>query len=355
MGAVLGMLGIGGGTGGTDVQLNQLYKPEQLQQALQQAQQAYGQAGQNIGMYEQLARGEGPNPALEMLRQQTGQNVANQAALMAGQRGAAGNVGMLARQAANVGSQAQQQAVGQGAQLGAQQQLAAMQNLAQARQQQLQNALSQQQLQQQAGMGYQAIQGGLAEKRMGQQPGAIGGVLQSIGNVVGKMMAAGGEVENPQHLFVGGPAMAAGAVGAPAALPAMDTAALSAAAPTAASSGAGMLESLKQNKSSNPLQSKLLQSSMLGAPDTSPSSVSKYLSSIPKMASGGSVGSALKSGGSVPGRARVAGDSLKNDTVHAMLSPGEVVIPRSVMNSKDPVRGSADFVAALLAKKGMRS
>lgn len=38
----------------------------------------------------------------------------------------------------------------------------------------------------------------------------------------------------------------------------------------------------------------------------------------------------MKLGGHVSGKARVAGDSEENDTVPAMLSPGELVIPRSV-------------------------
>ena len=37
------------------------------------------------------------------------------------------------------------------------------------------------------------------------------------------------------------------------------------------------------------------------------------------------------SGGKVPGRAAVSGDSPKNDFVKALLSPGEVVVPRSVV------------------------
>jgi hypothetical protein len=37
------------------------------------------------------------------------------------------------------------------------------------------------------------------------------------------------------------------------------------------------------------------------------------------------------SGGKVPGQPKVAGDSSKNDTVPAMLSPGELVIPRTVV------------------------
>lgn len=44
---------------------------------------------------------------------------------------------------------------------------------------------------------------------------------------------------------------------------------------------------------------------------------------------GGIVG--LAGGGVVPGQARVPGDSPANDTVPAMLSPGEVVLPRSAV------------------------
>jgi hypothetical protein len=40
----------------------------------------------------------------------------------------------------------------------------------------------------------------------------------------------------------------------------------------------------------------------------------------------------MKHGGKVPGTAKVAGDSPKNDTVHAALSPGEVVVPRSAQS-----------------------
>lgn len=40
--------------------------------------------------------------------------------------------------------------------------------------------------------------------------------------------------------------------------------------------------------------------------------------------------SLLNKGGNVPGKAKVKGDSLKNDTVKTKLSPGEIVIPRTV-------------------------
>jgi hypothetical protein len=40
-------------------------------------------------------------------------------------------------------------------------------------------------------------------------------------------------------------------------------------------------------------------------------------------------------GGAVPGQARVAGDSTRNDTVPAKLSPGEFVVPRTAMARPD--------------------
>lgn len=58
---------------------------------------------------------------------------------------------------------------------------------------------------------------------------------------------------------------------------------------------------------------------------------------------------ALSDGGKVPGRPEVFGDDQKNDTVRAMLSPGEIVIPRSHSGSPE---AAADFVRALQAKKG---
>jgi hypothetical protein len=44
-------------------------------------------------------------------------------------------------------------------------------------------------------------------------------------------------------------------------------------------------------------------------------------------------------------------DNTKNDVIPAMLSEGEVVIPRSIMHSKDPVKAAGKFVQALMAKK----
>src|SRR5271165_5089311 len=116
--------------------------PENLLSAMQQtgtgvAQQQnfvnslQGLGGQSIaaqqgllGQLQQGAAGQGPNPALAQLANTTGQNVSQQAALMGSQRGVGSNPGLLARQAAQQGSQIQQNAAGQAAALAAQQHMA---------------------------------------------------------------------------------------------------------------------------------------------------------------------------------------------------------------------------------------
>lgn len=67
-------------------------------------------------------------------------------------------------------------------------------------------------------------------------------------------------------------------------------------------------------------------------------------SGLGSMAHGGkakkSFGSALsmKKGGHVPGKAPFSGDTEGNDTVHAMLSPGEIVIPRTIANNPEQAK-----------------
>lgn len=58
---------------------------------------------------------------------------------------------------------------------------------------------------------------------------------------------------------------------------------------------------------------------------------------------------AMSTGGEVPGKASVPGDSLANDKVPAVLSPGEIVIPRS--HAKDP-ESAKSFIDAIMASKG---
>lgn len=58
----------------------------------------------------------------------------------------------------------------------------------------------------------------------------------------------------------------------------------------------------------------------------------------------GGMACSYKDGGHVPGKAAVPGDSYKNDTVKAVLSPGEIVIPRSHAISKDLAKAYLDHL-----------
>lgn len=275
---------------------------------------------------QQQSMGQGPNPALQQLQNTTGQNIAGQNALMAGQRGAGANAGLMARQAGQIGGNIQQQAAGQGALMAAQQQLSAQQQLA-AQQSQI--------AQQQIG----------SNQNYGSQAANFQGMLQNqIGNLNNNMVGAGGNVNSTnqamsntnaigqQHLIGG----IAGGVG------------------SALSAGIGAMGAGNSNPTG------------YGTNDTSMAAGGHAHGGMIGYAQGGAVANKgpkselgkycmnMQVGGSVPGQAKTAGDNLKNDTVPAMLSPGEVVIPRSVMNGKNPAQDSAKFVAAILAKKGMR-
>lgn len=58
-------------------------------------------------------------------------------------------------------------------------------------------------------------------------------------------------------------------------------------------------------------------------------------------------------GGLIPGYAR-GGDSLANDTVSAKLSPGEIVLPRSITKADDAPDKAKAFVEAIRKKHKMK-
>lgn len=61
-------------------------------------------------------------------------------------------------------------------------------------------------------------------------------------------------------------------------------------------------------------------------------------------------------GGKVPGKAKFPDrNTPANDKVKTLLTPGEEVLPLSVMNSKDPAQAAYDFVANELKKRGKGS
>lgn len=332
-----------------------------------------------------VANGTGPNPALQQLQNTTGQNVANQAALMASQRGSGANVGLLARQAAMQGANIQQQAVGQGAALQAQQQLAGLSALQQ--QQNMMGNLAGQQVAQQAGANQaysnssqneqqnllNAIQGanntkvnmqsnlnsanaGIAGKSAEGQEALFGGALKGASALSGlggtpTPQAHGGMI---QHYDLGGLTM-----------PAQQ-------APSLMGDDQGPQSLVGQHFSSlerTNLPSNQMSSAPMAASPQEPamqsganaiyqgsSDLMKAAPLLMKaapalMKAGGPVGPNV---GRVPGKASVPGDSLKNDKVPAMLSAGEIVIPRSITMNKDAGDKAKAFVEALLAKKGMK-
>lgn len=237
------------------------------------------------------SQGLGPNPAAAAFQQATNQNQAMTAGNIAAVKGI--NPALAARMAATQGSNIQQQAAAQGAQMRAQQQLGAQQQLQGIYANQGQQALNQQQIQQQAISGLNnanvanygqanSSQAGVQTENAKGGKDLLGGVFGAVGKGVSAIAGGGG---------------------------------------------------------------KMAEGGVVSGPS---SNVGQALHKILN------VGTKMKAGGKVPGKAEVAGNSYKNDTVSAKLSPGEVVIPRSVMNSDDPVAASAKFVQAVLAKQGMR-
>ncbi len=66
---------------------------------------------------------------------------------------------------------------------------------------------------------------------------------------------------------------------------------------------------------------------------------------------GGIPGLSMDDGGSVPGQAMVQGNSEQNDRIPALLSPGEVVLPRSVTVGGDTEAKALAFLRHLKGKQ----
>jgi hypothetical protein len=307
-----------------------------LQAAGGAAPQLQGQLAQQLAAQ---ARGEGPNVAQAQLAEATAANAARQAALMASQRGAGANVGSIARLASQAGQQAQQTAIGQAATLRAQQQLAAQQALGQLTGQ----TISQQQaaLQQYGGltaeqqrqlMASQAeqnrIQAQLAIEKSRAQQAAIGGVMNVAGQAALMAMApqsAAASVASQTQMSPSQSAFNQGPVSyslEPGSRP--DQAVLTT---TSNYANGGMV------------QEPILPPMRFGSTNTG-SILGDYVHT-----------GYFADGGLVPGKAQFGGDDGENDTVHAMLSPGEIVIPRSIVNGPNAAEKSKKFVQAILAKK----
>jgi len=362
--------------------LGQSGATQQQASNLQQQQALAGQLGQ-------LAQGNGPNPALAQLAQTTGQNVQQQAALQAGQRGAGANVGLIGRNAGEAGVNAQQGAVGQAATLRAQQQLAGINALQQqqglqaqtagnliGQQQQGLQGLSGQQLGAQQSynqqllnqqQGINSINAGYGQQNAQQQAGMIGqlgtGVQSGISTglqagIAGAMKPEekkqvdpirGNTMQDYQNL----PNYAEGGT----VNPAIRKSAISGVRGAMAEGGPVFANSSNQSagmKENYKGKSSIGQHLMMAKGGKVPAMVSPgeiYLTRsqtkkvVEGKASPSSVGERIK------GKAEVPGNSLANDKVKKNLEVGGTVVPRSDSGDDDK---AARFVKAVVSRKGKK-
>lgn len=372
LGAFNGITGGGGGLGNSNFNATaptistQDYHP-QITKLQGQQQDVYNQQQNLAQALLNQSQGVGPNPAQAQLAQNTGANNQAQSALMASQRGAGANPALIARQAAMQGAQQQQTAAGQAATLGAQQQLQSQQALAQQQAQMANQALQGESIQQgglaaqntaqtTGQLGAQNVNANVAGQNAATQGGILGGLIGGGGAILGGLLNKGGEV---QKLAVGGQVND-------------NIGIANFQAPTAINPIGGYDYSQSNNNLGKGLGAGLggLASGIGdwgaglgalgegtydgitmagGAGDTIPLIEAGTLAA----SKGGQIpfSTALLNGGSVPGKPKVQGDSPKNDTQPTMLSPGEVVLPRSVTQSPDAAKKAEEFMKHLKSKK----
>lgn len=367
-----------------------------------QASNAVG--NQNILAAQLLARtrGQGPSVAETQLNQATGKNVANTAALMSGQRGASANPALIARQAAMAGADVQQQGAAQAATLRAQEQLAAqnqLQNLA-ANQisqtgQSVNNLTNAQQAEQNilqganssynnAAVGMQSninnTNAETAKSNQGLLGGLFGGIASGLSSIFG---AEGGQVvlkEHPIMMAKGGEirdgylaCMAAGGPIGGNSVIVGNPLASAASGPSAPASFAGQFLSAPAQSSGPNVQQ------MGSSPQTLPDfnkigndvgdMVNGFRTRNPSDVSGGGgmASNAMAKGGKVQEhlaakggkvkadskkqKAKVSGNSYANDSIPALLSEGEIVLPRSVTQHANAPEMAKRFVMQVQARK----
>jgi hypothetical protein len=178
------------------------------------------------------------------------------------------------------------------------------------------------QMQQATGIANQRNQMANTATQQGQQnAGLMSGLLGTAGTIVGGMY--GGPAGATAGNYIGSQ-LGGGANGPPASANVMQY------APNQAAQGYGNPTNYAKGGVVNPL----------------PAHYDCGHDMMDHMASGGMC---MKHGGPVPGQAQVPGDSTQNDTVHARLSPGEFVVPRSIVQNHPE-----DIAALLQAMRQMR-
>lgn len=297
IGAVTGALG-GGGGGGFQAEAPKLIEHNYLQDlgnaltpltnGLSSATNTGTRQKSLADMLEEQSRGGGPSVAQNQLQAATDRTGQQAAGLIASQRGL--NPALAARQVLQQQASANQAAANQSAQLRAQEMLNARQLLGQ-------NLASQR------------------SQDIGQYQAA-----GDVANVIGTL-------QNNQNANRNNGASAANQTNAQM-------------AGTSASMGKDLLGGIAGGISTAlPGIGKMISPLFASKPPAANSAGGNF---------GGGSTMVAAQGGKVPGQPEVSGDSPKNDKVPAWLSPGEIVIPRSIAHDPDAAR---DFVAKVNAKK----
>lgn len=359
MGAIGGLLGTGGGAsgsgfGGPSANPSDPTGMANLQTSYQKLQD--------------VAAGNGPNPAMA----QYNQNIQNLAKQQAGAISSVQGISpaLAARMASQQGSAAMQNAAAQGATTQAEQQLGA---LGQA------GSLAGQQASLAAGLQQNVnnVNAGLAQTTMQGQQGLMGGLFNATA-MGASMLARGGDV---QKMAAGGSAgpmsqFAQFLQGSPqaSAVQVQPTANLPAASGWGNLGGQSLGGGSSKPKAPGVDAGQGMSTVMAGgAGDAIPEAVSVGVMAaakggkVPALLSPGETyippgkvnqaaksANPLASGKKVPGTPKVAGNSYANDVVPAKLEAGGVVIPNSIMQSKNPAQGAKDFIADIIAKRKAR-
>jgi phage gpG-like protein len=352
----------------------------QLNQAYQNAQQGIAGVGNLAGtlspgvgqgaktqdvLTQQLlgqAQGQGPSVGQEILNQATRRNIAQQAALQAGQRGAGANAGLIAANNANLGANIQQQAGEQAALLGAQQQLAAQGQLAGLAGQQVGQGLNAAQLQGQLSQNEQNI---LQNANAAANQAAVAS-QNNINEINAKAEQAN---QQANQGILAGLGQALGGIGG-ALLGPLGTEAGSALGNAAKNLFGGKKKEAFGGEILPPHLDKMMAMyhphfHAGGMVHGAPQQTKKELKGEKSMM-GYKMGGMVKkkhmmhehedeyaSGVRVPGEPKVHHDDYKNDTVEAKLSPGEFVIDIDSMKDKGKLGKMARFVAKEIERKKM--
>lgn len=243
-----------------------------------------------------LARAQGrggPSAAEQQMRAGLDQQVSQAQALAASQRGM--SPALAAKQAQQAAAQAGQATAQQTGILRAQESMGAEQLGAQALQSQRQSRMGEQQLKSGQSLGMNQLEGQAYESSAGRLAGTIKGAATAGGFPMPKPMAQGGIVQQMQS--------------------ADDAMAHNFASMITGQIGQMMAKGITQPRG-------------------------ETLEGI-----GNKKQTKMSDGGQVPGKPLVDGDYQANDIVPAMLSPGEIVIPRSI--AKKSPEEIAQFIMAL--------